>query len=112
MKWIVIPVLVLAGMLILIVVIGALLPKQHVASRSASLNASPEATWNLISGPPTWRPEIKSYEELPPQNGHRMGRNRSPWAGNYLRDHRIFAAQAAGFENCRSQTAFRWHVDL
>src|SRR5438067_8658634 len=36
MKWIVIPVLVLAGMLILIVIIGALLPKQHVASRSAS----------------------------------------------------------------------------
>src|SRR5262245_1052169 len=74
MKWILIGAFVLAGVLIVVVVIGALLPKQHVASRSITLNASPEAVWSLISGPPTWRPDVKSYEELPPHDGHRMWR--------------------------------------
>lgn len=74
MKWILIFALLLAVVLILVVVIGALLPKQHVASRSATFRESPEAVWSVISGPPTWRPEVKSYEELPPQNGHRMWR--------------------------------------
>ena len=74
MKWILIGALVLAGVLIVVVVIGALLPKQHMASRSIALNASPEAVWSLISGPPAWRPDVKSYQELPSQNGHRMWR--------------------------------------
>ena len=74
MKWILIGALVLAGVLIVVVVIGALLPKQHVASRSITLNASPDTVWNLISGPPAWRPDVKSYQELPPQNGHRVWR--------------------------------------
>jgi Polyketide cyclase / dehydrase and lipid transport len=70
MKWILIGALILAGILILVVIIGALLPKQHVATRSIAVNASPEAVWKLISGPPTWRPDVKSYEELSLQNGH------------------------------------------
>jgi uncharacterized protein YndB with AHSA1/START domain len=74
MKWILIGALLLAGVLIVVVVIGALLPKQHVASRSVALNAPPETVWGLISGPPTWRPDVKSYEELPSRNGHRVWR--------------------------------------
>ena len=74
MKWILIGALILAGILVLVVIIGALLPKQHTASRSITVNASPETVWKLISGPPTWRPDVKSYEELPVQNGHRMWR--------------------------------------
>src|SRR5690349_5392810 len=74
MKWILISALVLAGVLILVVIIGALLPKQHVASRSITLNAAPETVWNLISGPPAWRPDVKSYEELPRRNGNRVWR--------------------------------------
>lgn len=74
MKWILTGALLLAGVLIVVVIVGALLPKQHVASRSIRLNTSPEAVWSLISGPPTWRPDVKSYEELPPRNGHRVWR--------------------------------------
>src|SRR5437868_11309163 len=74
MKWILIGILILAGILMVVVIIGALLPKQHVATRSIAVNASPGAVWSLISGPPTWRPDVKSYEELPAQNGHRMWR--------------------------------------
>jgi len=35
----------------------------------------PAATvWSLISGPPAWRPDVRSYEELPAHDGHRMWR--------------------------------------
>ena len=73
MKWLLIVVLSLAGLLILIVIIGALLPHKHQVTRSITLRQSPEVVWNLISGPPSWRPDIRKYEELPP-HGHRMWR--------------------------------------
>jgi uncharacterized protein YndB with AHSA1/START domain len=72
MKWLLIVALALAGLLILIVVIGALLPKKHTVSRTVSLRHSAESVWNLISGPPIWRPDISNYQELPPHEGHRM----------------------------------------
>lgn len=74
MKWLLIVALSLAGLLILIVIIGALLPQKHRTTRTITLRQSPEVVWNLISGPPTWRPEIRKYEELPPREGHRMWR--------------------------------------
>ena len=74
MKWLLIIALVFAGLLILIVVIGALLPQKHRVSHSASVHTSPETLWDLISGPPNWRHDVTSYQELPSQNGHRMWR--------------------------------------
>jgi hypothetical protein len=72
MKWLLFVVLALAGILILIIVIGALLPRKHTVSRTVSLRQPPEAVWTLISGPPTWRPDIRNYQELPTHEGHRM----------------------------------------
>src|ERR1051326_682305 len=74
MKWLLIVVLSLAGLLILSGVIGALLPQKHRVSRTITLHQPAEVVWNLISGPPTWRPDIRKYEELPPHEGHRMWR--------------------------------------
>ncbi len=74
MKWLLLVVLVLAGILVLIIVIGALLPKKHTVSRSVSLRQPAETVWSLISGPPTWRPNVRNYEELPAHDGHRMWR--------------------------------------
>jgi|ERR1051326_5805506 hypothetical protein len=74
MKWLLIVVLSLAGLLILIVVIGALLPQKHRVSRSITLNRPPEVVWNLISGAPTWRADIRKYDELPTHEGRRMWR--------------------------------------
>ena len=72
MKWLLIVVLAIAAILILIVIIGALLPQKHTVSRSISLHQSADNVWALISGPPTWRPDVASYQELPPHDGHRM----------------------------------------
>jgi uncharacterized protein YndB with AHSA1/START domain len=74
MKWLLIAVLSLAGILILIVLIGALLPQKHRVSRTISLNRPAEEVWGLISGPPTWRPSVSNYQELPPSEGHRRWR--------------------------------------
>lgn len=74
MKWLLITGITLAALLILIVVVGALLPQKHTVSRTTAVHVSPETLWNLISGPPNWRPEITSYQGLPQQNGHRMWR--------------------------------------
>lgn len=72
MKWLLIGAASLAGLLILIVIIGALLPQKHTVSRSIALHHSADSVWVLISGPPTWRPDVTSYQELPPHEGHRM----------------------------------------
>ena len=74
MKWLLIPVISLAGLFLLIAVIGACLPQKHTVSRTLSLHRPAEAVWNLISGPPTWRPDITNYQELPPHEGNRMWR--------------------------------------
>ena len=74
MKWLLVVALAIAGLLILVVVIGALLPQKHRVSRTVSLHHPAETVWALISGPPTWRPEITNYQELPPHEGHRTWR--------------------------------------
>ncbi len=74
MKWLLFVALALAGILVLIIVIGALLPKKHTVYRTVSLRQPAEAIWTLISGPPTWRADVHSYEELPAHEGHRMWR--------------------------------------
>ena len=43
------------------VIIGALLPKHHSATRSAFINASTEQVFRLIAGPPDWRTDLKTY---------------------------------------------------
>jgi uncharacterized protein YndB with AHSA1/START domain len=46
---------------------GAVLPREHVVTRSVDLRASPEVVWTLISEPekfPSWRSSVKSVEIL------------------------------------------------
>ncbi|HXA84578.1 MAG TPA: SRPBCC family protein [Candidatus Dormibacteraeota bacterium] len=74
MKWLLIAAVSLTGLLILIVAIGALLPKKHTVSRNLSLHHPAATVWSLISGPPTWRPDVTGYQELPQHQGHRVWR--------------------------------------
>lgn len=71
MKVLLIVVPVLASILAIVLVIGLLLPKQHVASRSSHFSTSPSLIWAIVDGPPDWRSDIKSYEILPPVDGRR-----------------------------------------
>jgi hypothetical protein len=70
MKWVLIAAVCLAVLLILIIAIGALLPKKHTVSRTVSLHHPAEVVWGLISGPATWRPDVTNYQELPAHESH------------------------------------------
>jgi len=46
-------------LLVGVVAIGALLPKRHVVSRSASYRAAPDQLFSLIAGDQKWRPDVR-----------------------------------------------------
>jgi hypothetical protein len=71
MKWLRITLGSLAGLVAIVTCVGALLPENHTATRSSRFAERPQQLWDVIAGPPTWRPEIKSFQKLPPHNGHR-----------------------------------------
>ena len=61
----------LAGLVLMgvgtVLSVGAVLPREHVVTRSVELRASPKDVWALISEPekfPSWRPSVKSVEIL------------------------------------------------
>jgi hypothetical protein len=59
---------VLAAALIVILAIGASLPREHVASRTLALAQPPEVVWPILTdfaGQSAWRPSLKSIERLP-----------------------------------------------
>ena len=59
--------------IVVVVVVGALLPKSHTASRTAIIRATPEQVFALISGPQDWRTDLKEYK-LFDENGRHMQR--------------------------------------
>ncbi len=64
--------LVLAGLIVLITLIGALLPRDHVATRIGRYRQPPEAIWKAITdvdAMPSWREGLKSVERLPDREG-------------------------------------------
>ena len=67
MRWIFIILGVLALLVALVCVVGALLPRHHTATRSARFNAKPEAVWAVISDPEhfkDWRTELKDVHVI------------------------------------------------
>lgn len=74
MKWALIAVAALILVGAVIAAIGAMLPKGHLASRSSRFKQPPEAVWKVITGPPDWRPDVRSLERLAPRDGRRSWR--------------------------------------
>jgi hypothetical protein len=73
MKWVIVAIVILVGLVALVTVIGMLLPKQHVAKRAAKFNQLPQSVWDAISdfeALPSWRPEVQSVEKQPERAGH------------------------------------------
>ena len=70
MKIALIVLVALVASVILIVAIGAMLPKEHTASRTVELRATPEQVFALISGPQEWRTDLKEYKFFDEGNRH------------------------------------------
>ena len=72
MQWLVIAVAVLVGLAVLVLIIGWLRPKTHVASHSALLPAPPARVWSEIADvdrSPEWVPGITRVERLRDSEG-------------------------------------------
>jgi polyketide cyclase/dehydrase/lipid transport protein len=77
MKWILIVVGVIAGLIAVMAIIGALLPKGHTAARTTVINKPPEVLWQAMTDCAAfsqWRTDVKSVEVLPDRNGHKVWR--------------------------------------
>ena len=72
MTWVYIVGGVLIGVPLLASLIGAMLPREHLAQMSIHLAASPETVWGLVAdfgGTARWRPEVAAVEMQPSTNG-------------------------------------------
>src|SRR5215510_12483890 len=72
MRWLLIGLGILVLLLVLVALIGALLPKGHVAARSAVYRRPAEDIWAAIHGfaaYPEWRKDATKVEVLPPVDG-------------------------------------------
>lgn len=62
----------LIGVPLLAALVGAMLPRNHLAQMSIHLAASPERVWSLVadfSGTARWRPEVTAVEMQPSTDG-------------------------------------------
>jgi uncharacterized protein YndB with AHSA1/START domain len=78
MRWLFIAAGIVACAALIVVIIGALLPVAHTATRSAEVPAAPNQIWTAItdvSAFPTWRPDIVAVEQLPAGSWRERGRN-------------------------------------
>jgi hypothetical protein len=63
----------LVAIVALVAIVGAMLPKGHVATRAARFRQSPDVVWRAITGYedfPKWRPGVQSVTRMPDANGH------------------------------------------
>ena len=74
MRWVIGIVGILVAVVLIVVVIGYMLPQNHVASLSAKYAAKPDAIWGSLTDVtafPQWRPGVLRIEALPDEGGQR-----------------------------------------
>jgi uncharacterized protein YndB with AHSA1/START domain len=72
MKWVLIILAIIAGLIVLVTIIGMLIPKAHTATRTARLKQPIETVWAAITdhaAEPAWRGDIKAKERMPDRDG-------------------------------------------
>ena len=77
LEWLLIILGIVIGLILLITLIGALLPKSHTAARTARFDQKPENVWQTITdhaNEPSWRGDIRKKERLADRNGHPVWR--------------------------------------
>lgn len=72
MKWLLLVLGALVALVAIIAIIGALLPRDHTATRAAQFRQTPTALFAVardFAALPSWRSDLKSVELLPPRGG-------------------------------------------
>ncbi len=71
MKYVLVTLAVIVGLILVVVVVGALLPKQHHVTRAARFPQPPEAIWTAMTNYqefPSWRSKVTRVEAIPSTN--------------------------------------------
>ena len=83
MKWVLIVVGAVLGLVALITLIGAFVPREHRATSTVVLHQPVDSVWKVVrdlGGVPAWWPEIKESVRLPDKDGHEVWRQKmSGW---------------------------------
>jgi hypothetical protein len=74
MFWLIYAVGAILFLVAAMVLAGLKVPREHTASRAARFRQPMQRVFEIISGPPDWRPEVLRYEMLPPANGKKRWR--------------------------------------
>ena len=72
MRWILWIVAGLAVLVLIVAIVGAMLPKAHVASRTTRVAMPPETLYALLADVDryqSWRPDVRSLQRLPDRDG-------------------------------------------
>ena len=83
-KWVAVAAGVVAALAALAALVGAFLPRAHVARRTARLEAGLERAWSLVSAPegwPRWNPEVTAVRRLDGRRDRPAWRLEGPRAG-------------------------------
>lgn len=73
LRFLLIFIITLIGLVVLVFFVGSLIPKKHLATRSAVFHQPRNVIWDIITDfekAPAWRSGVKSLEKAPPQNNH------------------------------------------
>ncbi|HEV8263912.1 MAG TPA: SRPBCC family protein [Gemmatimonadales bacterium] len=79
MKWVVIVVGGLVGLIALMALIGALLPRDHRATSTIMLRQPADSVWKVVrdlGGAAAWWPEVKASTRLPDRDGRETWRQK------------------------------------
>jgi len=88
MRWYWILLLAVAGVVLLVALVGALLPVEHQVARRAVLHQPASVVFAAITdiaGLPSWRKDLQAVEMLPDQDGKRCWRELSKFGPMDLR---------------------------
>lgn len=68
MRWALYALGVVVALVVGVVTVGALLPRDHVAGLTARIAATPDSVWAVLTDPsafPSWRSDVKRVEQVP-----------------------------------------------
>jgi uncharacterized protein YndB with AHSA1/START domain len=79
MKWVLIAIGGLAGLVAVMALIGAFVPRQHRATSTITLRQPADSVWKVvrdISSVPSWFPAMQHAERLADRDGHEVWRQK------------------------------------
>lgn len=79
MKWVLLALGAVVGLIVLMALIGASVPRDHRATSTVTIHHPPDSVWRVVrdlGGITAWWPEIGESVRQPDQNGHEVWRQK------------------------------------